>query len=105
MLEAVARLDGAFTLLAIHADQPGVVVGARRNSPGGRPRDEANYLGSDVAFIGHREHSEARRGMIVTITPDSVTVLGFDGTPAEGRRYHVDWDAAQPRRATASSFM
>ena len=30
---AVQDLDGAFTLLAIHADTPGVVVGARRNSP------------------------------------------------------------------------
>ncbi|MGL5828544.1 MAG: glutamine--fructose-6-phosphate transaminase (isomerizing), partial [Angustibacter sp.] len=27
------RLAGAFTLLAMHADFPGVVVGARRNSP------------------------------------------------------------------------
>src|ERR671933_205039 len=31
-MRAVARrLQGAFTLLAVHADQPGVVVGARRN--------------------------------------------------------------------------
>ena len=29
----VSRLDGAFTLLAMHRDQPGLVVGARRNSP------------------------------------------------------------------------
>ncbi|MFF1795156.1 glutamine--fructose-6-phosphate aminotransferase, partial [Kitasatospora sp. NPDC058263] len=27
------RLDGAFTLVAVHADAPDVVVGARRNSP------------------------------------------------------------------------
>ncbi|MBK0296153.1 ATP-binding cassette domain-containing protein, partial [Bacillus sp. S34] len=27
------RLEGAFTLLVVHADQPDVVVGARRNSP------------------------------------------------------------------------
>ena len=44
------RLEGAFTLLAVHADAPGTIVGARRNSPlvvglGER----ANYLGSDVA--------------------------------------------------------
>ena len=29
----VARLDGAFTLLAMHEEHPGLVVGARRNSP------------------------------------------------------------------------
>ncbi|MCP6657871.1 glutamine--fructose-6-phosphate aminotransferase, partial [Klebsiella pneumoniae] len=29
----VNRLEGAFTLLAMHQDHPGLVVGARRNSP------------------------------------------------------------------------
>ena len=29
----VSRLEGAFTLLAMYQDQPGLVVGARRNSP------------------------------------------------------------------------
>ena len=108
MLEAVSQLDGAFTLLAIHADQPGVVVGARRNSPlvvglG----TGANYLGSDVAaFIGHtREALELGQDQIVTITPDAVRVIGFDGTPAEGRRYHVDWDAAAAEKGGYSSFM
>jgi glucosamine--fructose-6-phosphate aminotransferase (isomerizing) len=108
MLQAVSQLDGAFTLLAIHADQPGVVVGARRNSPlvvglG----TGANYLGSDVAaFIGHtREALELGQDQIVTITPDAVKVIGFDGTPAEGRRYHVDWDAAAAEKGGYSSFM
>ena len=108
MRAAVAHLEGAFTLLAIHADQPGVVVGARRNSPLVVGLGEgANYLGSDVAaFIGHtREAMELGQDQIVTITPDSVTVLGFDGTPAEGRRYHVDWDAAAAEKGGFPSFM
>ncbi len=33
MRDVCRRLEGAFTLVAIHADQPDVVVGARRNSP------------------------------------------------------------------------
>src|SRR5690606_5045662 len=33
MRSVVTRLHGAFTLLALHQDAPGVVVGARRNSP------------------------------------------------------------------------
>ncbi len=59
MRAVVSRLEGAFTLLAVHADSPGVVVGARRNSPlvvglG----DGANFLGSDVAaFIGYTRHA------------------------------------------------
>ena len=108
MLETVPQLEGAFTFLAVHADQPGVVVGARRNSPlvVGLGRG-ANYLGSDVAaFIGHtREAMELGQDQIVTITAGSVAVTGFDGIPAQGRRYHVDWDAAAAAKGGYPSFM
>lgn len=33
MRQVCRRLEGAFTLVAVHADAPDVVVGARRNSP------------------------------------------------------------------------
>lgn len=33
MRQVCRRLEGAFTLVAVHADEPDVVVGARRNSP------------------------------------------------------------------------
>jgi glucosamine--fructose-6-phosphate aminotransferase (isomerizing) len=71
MREVCNRLEGAFTLLAVHADVPGTVVGARRNSPlvVGRG-DGANYLGSDVAaFIEHtRDAIELGQDQIATIT-------------------------------------
>ncbi len=108
MRRAVAQLQGAFTLLAVHVDSPGVVVGARRNSPLVVGLGEgANYLGSDVAaFIGHtREALELGQDQIVTITPTSVSVIGFDGTPAEGKHYHVDWDAAAATKGGFASFM
>jgi glucosamine--fructose-6-phosphate aminotransferase (isomerizing) len=104
----VGDLEGAFTLLAIHADAPGVVVGARRNSPlvvglG----DGENFLGSDVAaFIGHtREALELGHDQIATITPSSVRLIGFDGAPVEGRPYHVDWDAAAAEKGGFPNFM
>jgi glucosamine--fructose-6-phosphate aminotransferase (isomerizing) len=105
---AVQDLDGAFTLLAIHADSPGVVVGARRNSPlvvglG----DGENFLGSDVAaIIGHtRDALELGQDQIATITPDSVTVIGFEGAPVEGKAFHVDWDAAAAEKGGYPNFM
>lgn len=104
----VGDLDGAFTLLAIHADAPGVVVGARRNSPlvVGLGEGE-NFLGSDVAaFIGHtREALELGQDQIVTITPDAVSVIGFDGAPVEAKAYHVDWDAAAAEKGGYATFM
>ena len=104
----VNRLEGAFTLLAVHADVPDTVVGARRNSPLVVGVGQgANYLGSDVAaFIGHtREAIELGQDQIVTITPSSVTIVDFHGGPIEGKRFHVDWDAAAAEKGGYSSFM
>lgn len=108
MLNVVNRLEGAFTLLAVHADSPGVVVGARRNSPlvVGLGEGE-NFLGSDVAaFIGHTRHAlELGQDQIVTITPDSYEVINFDGSPADGKRYEVTWDAAAAEKGGYATFM
>ncbi|KQO63588.1 glutamine--fructose-6-phosphate transaminase (isomerizing) [Curtobacterium sp. Leaf261] len=108
MRRTVARLDGAFTLLAIHADQPGVVVGARRNSPlvvglG----DGENFFGSDVAaFVSYTQRALAiGQDQIVTIRPDSVTVVDFDGAPAEATEFEVSWDASAADKGGWSSFM
>src|SRR6478736_912102 len=95
-------------LLAVHADQPGVVVGARRNSPlvVGLGQGE-NFLGSDVAaFIGYtRSALELEQDQIVTITPESATVINFDGTPAQGKQFEVTWDAAAAEKGGYPNFM
>lgn len=102
------RLDGAFTLVAVHADAPDVVVGARRNSPlvVGRGEGE-NFLASDVAaFIAHtREAIELGQDQVVELRRDAVTVTNFDGTPAEVREYHVDWDASAAEKGGYDYFM
>ena len=104
----VARLDGAFTLLVMHQEQPGVVVGARRNSPlviglG----DGENFLGSDVAaFVEYTQRAVAiGQDQIVTIRPDSVVVTDFDGNPVETEEFHVAWDASAADKGGWSSFM
>ncbi len=102
------QLQGAFTLLALHADVPGTVVGARRNSPlvVGRGKG-ANFLGSDVAaFIEHtREAIELGQDQVVTITCDSIEVIDFAGAPATTRAYHVDWDARAAEKGGYPNFM
>lgn len=105
---ACQRLEGAFTLLAIHQDQPETVVAARRNSPlvVGLGEGE-NFLGSDVSgFIDFtRRAVELGQDQIVTITPDSFEVTDFNGRPAQGREFHVDWDAAAAEKGGFDSFM
>ncbi|MFJ3322799.1 MULTISPECIES: glutamine--fructose-6-phosphate transaminase (isomerizing) [unclassified Curtobacterium] len=108
MQQAVQRLEGAFTLLVVHADQPGVVVGARRNSPlvvglG----DGENFMGSDVAaFVAYTQRALAiGQDEIATIRPDGVDVIHFDGTPASPSEFEVNWDASAADKGGWTSFM
>ena len=108
MRRVARRLRGTFTLLAVHATRPGMVVGTRHDSPlvvglG----DGENFLGSDVAaFIAHtHEAMELGQDQIVTITPDAVHVVDFDGHDVEARRFTVDWDAAAAEKGGFASFM
>ncbi|MBG0740034.1 glutamine--fructose-6-phosphate transaminase (isomerizing) [Paeniglutamicibacter antarcticus] len=108
MQRTCQRLEGAFTLLAVHADQPDSVVAARRNSPlvvglG----DGENFLGSDVSgFIDYtRRAVELGQDQIVTITSETVDITDFYGAPAVGKEYHVDWDAAAAEKDGYPSFM
>jgi glucosamine--fructose-6-phosphate aminotransferase (isomerizing) len=108
MQAVVGRLEGAFTLLAVHSDAPGVVVGARRNSPlvvglG----DGENFLGSDVAaFVAYTQKAlSLGQDQIVTITPDLVEVITFDGESVTPEEFTIDWDASAAEKGGWSSFM
>jgi glutamine---fructose-6-phosphate transaminase (isomerizing) len=108
MQQVCSRLEGAFTLVAVDAEDPSRVVAARRNSPlvVGLGEDE-NFIGSDVAaFIEHtREALELGQDQIVTITRDDVEVIGFDGVRTDGTRYHVDWDLSAAQKDGFDWFM
>ena len=108
MRRVCRRLEGAFTLVAVHADRPDVVVGARRNSPlvVGRGQGE-NFLASDVsAFIAHtRDAVELGQDQVVELTRDTVRVTDFDGGPADVVEYTVDWDASAAEKGGYDTFM
>ncbi|RJS46241.1 glutamine--fructose-6-phosphate transaminase (isomerizing) [Nocardioides cavernaquae] len=108
MQAACRQMEGAFTLVAIDAQDADRVVAARRNSPlvVGLGEGE-NFLGSDVAaFIEHtREAMELGQDQVVTITREGVAVTNFDGTPSDGTRYHVDWDLSAAEKDGHDWFM
>ncbi|GAB3947305.1 glutamine--fructose-6-phosphate transaminase (isomerizing) [Corynebacterium tapiri] len=102
------QLEGAFTLLAIHASAPDRIVAARRNSPLviGLGENE-NFLGSDVSgFIDHTKQAvEMGNDQIVTITATDYEIIDFSGNPAEGSPFTVTWDAAAAEKEGFDSFM
>ncbi len=108
MQQVCRRLDGAFTLVAVDAQDPDRVVAARRNSPlvVGLGEGE-NFLASDVAaFIEHtREALELGQDQVVTITREGVSVTDFEGNDAQATPYHVDWDLSAAEKDGFDWFM
>ena len=108
MREAVKALRGSFTLLAIHADAPDVVVGVRRNSPlvVGLGVGE-NFMASDVAaFIDYTKRAvELGQDEVVTITPSSVVITDLDGNSVVPSEYEISWDASAAQKGGFAHFM
>jgi len=108
-VRAVCRgLHGAFTLVVVDTEQPDVVVGARRSSPlvlgiG----DGETFLGSDVAaFIEFtRDAIELGQSQVVEIRRSGYEITDFDGNPAQGRPFRIDWDLAAAEKGGYDYFM
>ena len=108
MREVCGELRGSFTLLAIHSDEPGRIVGARRNSPlvvgvG----DGENFLASDVsAFIAHTKHAlELGQDEVVDITASSIVITNLAGDVLPQKAYEISWDASAAERGGFEHFM
>ena len=106
--EVAQGLDGSFVLVVSAADQPDLVVGARRNLPlvVGLGEGE-NFLASDVtAFIAYtREARAIDQDQVVELRRDGVRVTDLNGSDVDGSTYHVDWDTAAAEKAGYEYFM
>ncbi|PKV92060.1 glucosamine--fructose-6-phosphate aminotransferase (isomerizing) [Amycolatopsis echigonensis] len=102
------RLEGAFTLVVTHADEPDTIVAARRSSPlvVGVGEGE-HFVASDVAaFIEHtREAVELGQDQLVVITRDGYQVTDFHGDAAQAKPFTVDWDLSAAEKGGHEYFM
>ncbi|MGV0991658.1 MAG: glutamine--fructose-6-phosphate transaminase (isomerizing) [Mycobacterium sp.] len=110
VLAVLRRLEGHFTLVFAHADDPGTIVAARRSTPLVVGVGEGEmFLGSDVAaFIEFtREAVELGQDQAVVITADGYQITDFDGNDdtANARRFHIDWDLSAAEKGGYEYFM
>ena len=101
-------LEGSFVLVVSHADEPDLVVAARRNLPLVIGLGEGeNFVGSDVtAFIAHtREARAVEQDQVVEVRRSGVVVTDLDGAVVEGTSYHVDWDTDAAEKGGYEFFM
>jgi glutamine---fructose-6-phosphate transaminase (isomerizing) len=105
---AYARLRGHYAFVAVAADEPGVIVAARKECPlvVGRG-DGEQFLGSAIpAFLAHTRHVQLiENDEIVVVTADDVRFTRPDGTPVEREIEVVDWSAEVAEKGGYETFM
>ena len=105
---ALMRIRGAYALVAISADEPGRIVGARLNAPlvvgiG----DGEMFISSDItALIPYTKRvALLGEGELASATADEVVITSLDGAVVEPRIIAVDWDAEQAQKNGFPHFM
>jgi glutamine---fructose-6-phosphate transaminase (isomerizing) len=105
---AYGRLRGHYAFVAMSADEPGVLVGARKECPLiiGRG-DGEQFIGSaipaflretrDVQYMGDDE--------IVILRPEGVEFQTAAGEPLEREIVRIDWDAQTAEKQGYETFM
>jgi glucosamine--fructose-6-phosphate aminotransferase (isomerizing) len=105
---AFAELRGHYAFVAMHAEQPGLLVGARKECPlvAGVGEGESFLASAIPAFLA--ETSEAvtiENDEIVTIDSSGVTITDADGSPIERQPEEISWDAAAAEKSGFETFM
>jgi glucosamine--fructose-6-phosphate aminotransferase (isomerizing) len=105
---ALRRIRGAYALVAISADEPGRIVGARFNAPLviGLGDDEI-FVSSDItALIPYTKRVVLLgEGELASASPEGVTITSLDGSAVEPRVIAVTWEAEQAQKNGFPHFM
>jgi glucosamine--fructose-6-phosphate aminotransferase (isomerizing) len=106
--DAYAELRGHYAFVAMSADQPGLLVGARKECPLiiGRG-DGEQFIGSAIpAFLREtRTVQYIGDDELVILTPEGVAFETATGEPLERELVEIDWDADTAEKQGYESFM
>ncbi|HEY4278767.1 MAG TPA: glutamine--fructose-6-phosphate transaminase (isomerizing) [Conexibacter sp.] len=105
---AYAELVGHFAFVAMAADEPGVLVGVRRECPlvVGRGEQEQFLASAVPAFLAHTRRVQfIEDGEMVVLRPGGVEFMSPDGTPIEREIVEIDWDAETAEKGGYETFM
>jgi glutamine---fructose-6-phosphate transaminase (isomerizing) len=106
--EAFGDLRGHYAFVAMHADQPEVLVAARKECPLviGLGDDETFVASAIPAFLKEtRRVMEIENDELVTITPDGATVTDADGNAIDRGSAEVTWDEDTAEKGGYETFM
>jgi glucosamine--fructose-6-phosphate aminotransferase (isomerizing) len=104
----VARLDGAYAMVALALDRPDRLVGVKVSSPlvvglG----DGETLLASDIPAVLERTKTviPIDENRIVDVTSAGVTITDLDGNVVDAEPMHVGWDVGRAQKGGFDDFM
>jgi glutamine---fructose-6-phosphate transaminase (isomerizing) len=112
LVEAVRHayndLEGHFSFVAMHKDEPELLVGARLECPliVGVGEGERFLASAVPAFLEHTNRVQfVENGELVAIRPGSTTFFLPDGTLVEREETELDWDQETAQKGGYETFM
>lgn len=105
---AFADLRGHYAFVAMHADRPDQLVGARKECPlvAGVGEGESFLASAIPAFLAETRQAVAiENDEIVTIDASGVTITDAEGNPVERAAEEIDWDEAAAEKDGYETFM
>jgi glutamine---fructose-6-phosphate transaminase (isomerizing) len=108
LIEAVSKLEGAYALVCICADEPDRILAARKESPiivG--TTGEAGLLASGIpALLAYtRDVVPLDNNQIAEIRPGSIEIFDFEGRRVSVEPVHVSWDIEAAEKGGYEDFM
>jgi glucosamine--fructose-6-phosphate aminotransferase (isomerizing) len=103
-----AELQGHYAFVAMHADEPDRLVGARKECPlvAGVGEGETFLASAIPAFLAETHRAVAiENGEVVTIDASGVSILGADGEPLDRDSEEISWDEAAAEKGGYETFM
>ncbi len=105
---AYAELRGHYAFVAMHVDQPGLLVGARKECPlvAGVGEGESFLASAIPAFLAETRTAVAiENGEVVTIDASGVTITDAEGNPVERGPEEITWDEEAAEKGGYETFM
>jgi glucosamine--fructose-6-phosphate aminotransferase (isomerizing) len=105
---AYAQLRGHYAFVAMSADEPGLIVGARKECPliVGRGDGEQFIASAVPAFLRETRHVQyINDDEIVVLRPAGVEFLTAGGEPVEREVVEIDWDSEAAEKHGFETFM
>ena len=102
------ELEGHFAFVAMSADEPGVLVGVRKECPliVGRGDTETLIASAVPAFMAHTRYVQYMNdNEIVVATPEGAEFSTVAGEPLQREISVIDWDAETAEKQGYETFM